>query len=329
MEANREQFDFLGTKEEFATAVEQTCYSADGSGIQRAGGEAPLVDLPSYIQAIDKASSNLFVGLRAPEIMSNFSRSELESWNYVSRNQKNIDGVSVSVNFLYDYALAVPNPPLWDLTRHGIGEGYCIRIPLETRILSLCLHATMVRRGPTQILHRVEFRAMSRHPDKYTEDTTKAYHPRQWKYQEIFAAVAFVVGATNGGKTAISAEFHSPVEPFYRFILAELGNQIIYVSDSVLRKTPDVKSIHYDGTDLKRLHSALINIFRESELKMLIRTELNERFEAIVGGQSFSDKVFELLTWAESRERLGELIHAAHNERPKNQTLKEYAERAL
>ena len=191
------------------------------------GREDPLRGLPPKIQTVNKASNNLLVGLRVPEIISLFDGSQFEEWRYLSRDQVNFDGVVISVEGIHDHILEPPDPPLWQLGSHGIAVGYCIRISTSNRILSLCLHATKIQTGPNPVVRRVEFRAMSRDPKKYLEDRNKLYHPRRWASQEIVPAVAFNLGPISNSKTTITAEYHDIFEPFYKFIVNELQSVLI------------------------------------------------------------------------------------------------------
>lgn len=317
-----EQLEYLGNREEFAEAIEQVCYSVDSKGVRVIGSEYEPRGLPSRIQAISKASNNLLVGLRVPEILGLFDGAKFEEWHYLSRDQVNIDAIAVSIEGKYDHYLEPPDRPLWRLGSHGIAEGYCIRIPTVDQILSLCLHATKVCTGPTQIVRRVEFRALRRDPHNYTENPNNAYHARRWASQEVIAAVSFNIGPTANGRTLVDTAYYTVIEPFYKFILHELQGVLIQRRPSSAHLA-EGKSI--SGTDMRNVHSALVSAFSESELVMLLRTDLEVNYATIAEGQNFSEKVFNLLTWAERHGRFAELVHAASTARGKNQTLLEYA----
>lgn len=319
-----EQLEYLGNREEFAEAIEQVCYSVDGKGIRVIGSEDEQRGLPPRIQAISKALNNLLVGLRSPEILGLFAGSKPEEWHYLSRDQVNIDAIAVSIQWIHDHYLEPPDRPLWRLGSHGVIEGYCIRIPTTDQILSLCLHATKVCTGPTQIVRRVEFRALRRDPHNYSENRNNAYHARRWASQEVIAAVSFNIGPTANGRTAVDAEYYTVVAPFYTFILHELRSVLIQKSPSSVHLA-EGKSI--PGVDINNVHSALINAFSESELAMLLRTELEVNYTTIAEGQNFADKVFNLLRWAERHGRFAELVCAASTARPKNQILLEYVKK--
>ena len=223
-EKNNTEFEFPGTGVEFTLASEQILYSTGKKGLQYPDNPPTIASdkKSQWIHQIDNLTRQQFHGLRIPEVLALFEKSQFEHWNYVSWDRKKIDGVIVSVEFMQDHVLQPPNPPLWQLERMRLAEGYCIRFGVPNAVVSLCLHPCFIQSGPTQVTRRVEFRAMSRDPEKYTIDESNRYHARKWKNQEIGAAVAFDLGVTVGGKTPVTGLYHPTVEPFYKFLIEDL-----------------------------------------------------------------------------------------------------------
>lgn len=82
------------------------------------------------------------------------------------------------------------------------------------------------------------------------------------------------------------------------------------------------------GAEYQELQKALLSAFRSNdELTRLVRFHLGENLAAIVAPGALASVVFELIQWAESRGRLGELIDGALKENPGNPTLREFAAR--
>ncbi|MEM7127721.1 MAG: TIR domain-containing protein, partial [Chloroflexota bacterium] len=73
---------------------------------------------------------------------------------------------------------------------------------------------------------------------------------------------------------------------------------------------------------LKQLHSALLVAFTDkSKLEQMVRMQLDQNLDEIVGGDNLSDIVFALIKWAESHGKLQELIQGAIAENPTNPAL--------
>lgn len=101
--------------------------------------------------------------------------------------------------------------------------------------------------------------------------------------------------------------------------LAEGRDELTFIVDS----SPSRRMLN--GWDLEHLRSAILDAYTENELVILLRTKLEEDYDAIVGGQNYSEKAFNLLWWAKRHSRIEELIRALASERPKNEILSEYA----
>jgi hypothetical protein len=76
----------------------------------------------------------------------------------------------------------------------------------------------------------------------------------------------------------------------------------------------------------KQLYNALLSAFpARSDLARMIGFGLNENLDAIAGGTSLSDTVFNLIQWATAQGRLEDLINAALSDNPGNPALKTFA----
>ncbi|MEM7538965.1 MAG: effector-associated domain EAD1-containing protein [Chloroflexota bacterium] len=75
------------------------------------------------------------------------------------------------------------------------------------------------------------------------------------------------------------------------------------------------------GPQVGALEQALKRAFNEARLQRMVRIELDQTLEEITGGDTYTDKVFSLITWAESTGKLGALIQGALNANPDNPDL--------
>jgi hypothetical protein len=76
------------------------------------------------------------------------------------------------------------------------------------------------------------------------------------------------------------------------------------------------------GEDFGRLHAALIGAFpKRADFEMMVRQGLDENLNAIVGGTSTSEIAYELIRWAEARERVSDLLAAARRANSTNPAL--------
>jgi Effector-associated domain 1/TIR domain len=78
------------------------------------------------------------------------------------------------------------------------------------------------------------------------------------------------------------------------------------------------------GKQLKEFQNALLAAFSPQSLKQMVRTEMEENLDAIVGGGNFMQIVFELIAWAEQYGRTEELIEAAYRANSGNPLLKAF-----
>jgi len=65
------------------------------------------------------------------------------------------------------------------------------------------------------------------------------------------------------------------------------------------------------GREARQLQQTLLNAYDPNSLAQMVRFELDEYFEQIVGEGNFADKIFSLITWAERQGRLRDLLEAA------------------
>ena len=85
------------------------------------------------------------------------------------------------------------------------------------------------------------------------------------------------------------------------------------------------------GKQSKQILDTLLDAFStKDELRRMVEFELEERLDAIAGGENLTAVVYNLITWARQRDRIGELIQGAHNQvsgNPKlQQLLRDYQE---
>jgi V8-like Glu-specific endopeptidase len=82
-----------------------------------------------------------------------------------------------------------------------------------------------------------------------------------------------------------------------------------------------------NGEQYRSLHEALVAAFPDANsLRRMVRFGLNQNLDAVADTGRLNDAVFELLKWAESHNRIDQLIVAARNSNPGNSMLREIAE---
>jgi len=77
-----------------------------------------------------------------------------------------------------------------------------------------------------------------------------------------------------------------------------------------------VKQGRLTGAQYQRLHKALLTFVTPDGLRMTLRFYLDEDLDQVVKGANYSDLVFNLIGWAESQGRLGDLVGALRKENP-------------
>lgn len=81
------------------------------------------------------------------------------------------------------------------------------------------------------------------------------------------------------------------------------------------------------GEQIKQLREALQRAYPSApKLKMLLREELDERLDEVVGGSNLTETVAELVDWAEAEGKLVALVSAAFRRNPGNPRLREFVE---
>ncbi len=79
------------------------------------------------------------------------------------------------------------------------------------------------------------------------------------------------------------------------------------------------------GIQIQALWQALLDGYTASSLAQLVRFQLHERLDAIAGGDNFSDRVYNLIDWAERTGQIEALITGAQASNPGNQRLRQVA----
>lgn len=72
----------------------------------------------------------------------------------------------------------------------------------------------------------------------------------------------------------------------------------------------------------RALYVAILSAFNEDNLRLLVRFHLNENLDEIVGAGSLSEKVYDLLVWAEKYGKVRTLLDAAKEENENNPELR-------
>ena len=76
------------------------------------------------------------------------------------------------------------------------------------------------------------------------------------------------------------------------------------------------------ASQFKVLHSALLSAFPDyGDLAQMVRFELGENLDAIVGEGALNDVVFKLITWVDAKGRIADLVIGARKENPDNPEL--------
>jgi len=74
--------------------------------------------------------------------------------------------------------------------------------------------------------------------------------------------------------------------------------------------------------DREQIVEALLDAFNKAEMVRVVRTHLDEDLGDIVGGESFTEVVGNLVSWAQRRNKLSALVLGSFSENPGNQHLK-------
>ena len=86
---------------------------------------------------------------------------------------------------------------------------------------------------------------------------------------------------------------------------------------------------HLTGKQCQQFHKALLASFDRASLENMVKFELDERLDVIVGGETLSDIVFHLILWAERNGKLSDLIQGSLSTQKGNSLLKAFADSVL
>jgi len=67
------------------------------------------------------------------------------------------------------------------------------------------------------------------------------------------------------------------------------------------------------GPQMEQVANAITDAYTRAELKRVVRVCMGENFDALVSDGPFSQQVFELVDWANRKNRAAELIACAYN----------------
>ena len=76
---------------------------------------------------------------------------------------------------------------------------------------------------------------------------------------------------------------------------------------------------------LNQVHQTLLRAFDRDSLRIMLRLQLNESLDAVTGDDDLTTVVFDLITWAERTNRLGDLVNGALAANPNNPELQQLA----
>jgi formylglycine-generating enzyme required for sulfatase activity len=80
-----------------------------------------------------------------------------------------------------------------------------------------------------------------------------------------------------------------------------------------------------NGQLLERINEAILAAYDAGDLERMVLFSLNQDLYEIAGKENERETVFDLVKWAQSQGRLGELVQAAAQDRPHNQELQALA----
>ncbi|MBK8047116.1 MAG: hypothetical protein IPK16_08335 [Anaerolineales bacterium] len=83
------------------------------------------------------------------------------------------------------------------------------------------------------------------------------------------------------------------------------------------------------GKQIEQVRNALLSGYpAKTDLRMLVRIELDENLETIADGENLRVVVFNLVSWAEQTGRLDAVIQGAYRQNPGNPALKQLVQDA-
>ena len=67
------------------------------------------------------------------------------------------------------------------------------------------------------------------------------------------------------------------------------------------------------GTQLNRIHHAVLGAYTRDELKRALRIGMDVAFDEYAPDKGFADQVWALLEWADRQDRINELVRCVHD----------------
>ncbi len=86
--------------------------------------------------------------------------------------------------------------------------------------------------------------------------------------------------------------------------------------------------MEWSGEEIDGLHQALLSAYKRSDLRRLLRTEMDLKLDEVAGGSNDRDVFFSLIEMLEAEDRLCELLEAAKRKNPGNAKLKAFTARS-
>ncbi|WP_207714100.1 effector-associated domain EAD1-containing protein [Scytonema sp. UIC 10036] len=158
--------------------------------------------------------------------------------------------------------------------------------------------------------------------------------------KEITKHIAYVISMDKaiGDKAAIeyAAGFYSALGSGKSYEFAhKIGCVAIRLAGITEQLTPqllirkDVRmpakdDIQLNGNQRKEFREAILNAYQEEEIKMMLATNLELNYDAIVQGTTYLFKVFYLIDYFERRGQILDLLEATCKERPHNLKLQNF-----
>ncbi len=72
------------------------------------------------------------------------------------------------------------------------------------------------------------------------------------------------------------------------------------------------------GEDFKKLLDAMLQAYNKSDLRQMVKFNLDKDLDEIIGGVTGAEIIFNLIQWAEARGKLEDLLNAVSQNRPDN-----------
>ena len=89
-------------------------------------------------------------------------------------------------------------------------------------------------------------------------------------------------------------------------------------------RTSITTTVKLNGRQAEQLSNALLEAFpRRSNLEQMVYFGMDTNLDRIVGDESLTQQVHELIVWAQAQGRLAELVESARQANPDNPTLKQ------